>query len=76
MGIGGTVGIGAVMNMAMNQVAGIDTAVTVLDRWMKSVEDAVMNDPDPAIDARDLAGAVTSATQSSSLLRTTIQNII
>jgi len=69
MGIGGTVGIGTVMNTGMIQVAGVDTVVTVLDQGMKSGEDAVMNDP-------DLAGAVTSATQSSSLLRTTIQSII
>lgn len=76
MGIGGTVGIGTVMNTVMNRVAGIDTIIAVLDRGMESVEDAVMNVPDPAIDARGLAGAVTSATQSPSLVRTTIQSII
>jgi len=75
MGIGGTVGIGTVMNTVMDPVVDIDTVVTVLDQGMKSVEDVVMNDPDPAIDARDLADAVTSATQSWSLLKTTFQSI-
>lgn len=70
MGIGGTVGIGAVMNTAMNQAAGIDTAVTVLDQGMKSVEDTVTAHGMDAPDHADATGAETFATQSPNPLTT------
>jgi len=76
MGIGGTVGIGAVMNTVMDPVVDIDTVVTVLDRGMKSVEDTVTAHGMDAPDHADATGAETFATQSLSPLTTMTLSII